>query len=99
MRRGTTPTHIFTVDIDLTDASAVFITYSQLREVVLEKGMDDLTITPEEISVKLTQEDTIAFHDEYDVEIQIAAKFEDGSVIRSQIIRTDVQRILKDEVI
>lgn len=99
MRRGTTPTHIFNTDIDLTDAQVIFITYNQRGQTVIEKEMADITVDEGQISTKLTQEETLLFDENADVEIQIAARFADNSVIRSCVICTDVQKILKDEVI
>ena len=29
MIRGTTPTHVFTTDVDLSDATVVYVTYAQ----------------------------------------------------------------------
>lgn len=115
MRRGTTPTHIFLTDIDLTPAEAIYITYAQKRGrdapkcgclrddpdvmVVLEKTLPDITVEEDKITTRLTQEETLRFDDSDDVLIQIAAKFDDDSVIRSEIIYTGVQCILKDGVI
>lgn len=59
MRRGTTPTNTFTVDIDLTQAEVIYITYKQGPRTVIEKTKQDLTITPKELSVRLTQRDTL----------------------------------------
>ena len=55
MWRGTTPTHIFTlpVGVKLTDFSAVFITYSQNGETILEKTEADLTPTETGFTVTL----------------------------------------------
>ena len=44
MRRGSTPTNVFDVDIDLRDAT-VFVTYEQFGNIVLEKTGEDLTVT------------------------------------------------------
>lgn len=100
MRRGTTPTHIFGTDVDLTDAEVIYITYRQGNKNVLEKTKDDLTsITAEEIRVELTQTDTLGFSVSGNVEIQIRARFPDGSAIASQVIHTSANAILKEGVI
>ena len=98
MRRGTTPTNTFTVDTDLTNAVAVYVTYSQGKNVIIEKSMEDLTITSTKVEVTLSQEDTLAFSGGA-VQIQIRAKFGDGSAIASNIIMASVDQILKDGVI
>lgn len=98
MRRGTTPTHIFNVDIDLTDAAVIYITYRQKGKNLLEITGDDLTVDPEKITAKLTQEQTLAF-EPGTVDIQIRARFEDGSAIASNVIQTTANTILKEGVI
>lgn len=99
MRRGTTPTNTFNVDTDLTEASVLFITYSQLGKTVIEKTLEDATITPDDITVNLTQAETLELNSGIAVEIQIRAGFKDGSRIASNIMITDVSAILKDGVI
>ncbi len=97
--RGTTPTNYFDVDLDLTEADVIYITYEQNDEVVFEKQKSDITITPERLSVELTQEDTLKLDDEYDVKIQIRARLSDGTAVASNIVKTNVSRVLKDGVI
>ena len=98
MFRGTTPTNTFGVDIDCTTAEQIYITYAQNKKTVVEKTIDDVTVTPEEISVVLTQEETLRFR-ESDVEIQIRVKFPDGKAMACDIIKTPAKRILKEGVI
>lgn len=99
MRRGTTPTHTFTTDIDLTDAEVIFITYEQSGKAVMEKTADDLTITADSLTVKLTQEETLAFVLGKPVDMQIRARFADGTAVASQVMRTNADVILKEGVI
>lgn len=98
MRRGTTPTNTFTVDVDLTTAIAVFVTYKQGDRLLVEKDIGDLDITATKVEVALSQEDTLAFA-QGSVQIQIRAKFGDGAAIASNIIVAPVDQILKDGVI
>ena len=44
MRRGTTPTHTITTDLDLTEAAVIFLTYKQCKRVVCEIERDRLTV-------------------------------------------------------
>lgn len=129
MIRGTTPTNVFNVDIDLTNAIAIYITYRQPRKLVaFEKSIHDIEVSPTSLSVKLTQEDTLKLKinkqpfptvktvtytsvngngevtpimedDSNVVEIQIRAKFADGTAVASEIIKTTVEEILKEGVI
>ena len=99
MRRGTTPTHTFDVDTDLRGAEVIYITYEQCGKTVLEKTIDDIeTLGEEQISVKLTQEETLRFLDRSDapVLIQVAARWPTGDTVRSNVIRTNVEAILKE---
>lgn len=98
MIRGTTPTHIFNVNVDLTDADVIYITYKQSDSIVVEKEKSDCTITADSVSVTLSQEDTLKFNTAA-VEIQIRARFPDGSAIASNIMQTTATRILKGGVI
>lgn len=95
MRRGTTPTHIFTTDTDLTNAVVIYLSYEQYGEIVLEKTKEDMTVDSKQVKVTLTQEETLAFGDRGDVEMQIRARFPDDTAIASNIITADVERILK----
>lgn len=95
MHRGTTPTNIFRTDVDLTNASVLFITYKQHDKVVLEKTIDDVSIHGEMVEVRLSQRETLLFSEGI-VTIQIRAKFQDGSVIASSLIRTNAREILKE---
>lgn len=97
MKRGATPTNTFDVDIDLTQAH-VWVTYSQGGQVIIEKTGEDLTVTESSIACSLSQEETLALA-EGAVEIQIAYVTATGQTDKSDIIQTDVERILKDEVL
>lgn len=99
MRRGTTPTHIFKVPIDLTEAAEIYITYKQDGEIKLEKNIGDMTITAEDITVELSQTETLAFSTIGEVEIQCRARFPDGSAVASCIKKIPVCKILKEGVI
>lgn len=97
--RGTTPTHIFNVDADLTGAEAIYITYRQRNGTVLEKGIEDIAIQPGQLQISLTQEDTLLFDTNAPVSIQIRARFPDGTAIASNIVNISANVILKEGVI
>ena len=98
MRRGTTPTHVFSVDADLTSADAIYITYRQNQKNILEKTIEDITVTEKKIETQLTQQETLMFQ-KGEVEIQIRVKMPDGSAYASQIMKVPVEMILKEGVI
>lgn len=97
MYRGTTPTNVFNVDIDLTSASALYVTYEQNHEVVVEKTISDATITATSVSVTLTQAETLLFVPGK-VFVQIRAKI-GSTAVASNIITTTADRIIKDGAI
>lgn len=99
MRRGTTPTHIFKTDVDLTDAAVIWLTYKVDGVIVIEKEKPDLTVESDQVSFILTQEETLAIMSGKQVRMQIRARFPDGSAIASQVMATGVDEILKDGVI
>lgn len=98
MRRGSTPTNTFTLDIDLSNAK-VYVSYEQAGRVVLEKSNDDLIFDAGQsdytIKLELSQEDTLKFAPG-PVLIQIRYVFPDGSADASNIISTTFERIIKD---
>lgn len=97
MRRGSTPTNTFDVDLDLRNAT-VFISYEQDGVVVVEKTNADLDIGETQIALTLTQEETLLFHPGK-VFIQIRYVFPNGAADASEIIQTTFERIIKDGVI
>ena len=104
MVRGTTAINTFEVTdgTDLTGASVVYVTYDQGGAVVIEKSTEDggvevdATSEPNVIKATLTQADTLALKSSIPVRIQIRVKYDSGSAIASEIIRTGVMEILKD---
>ncbi len=96
--RGATVTNTFTVSVDLTAAVSLYITYKQYGKTVLEKALEDCTITETSIEVDLTQDDTLKFR-EGGVEIQIRAKLPDGAALVSKVIYTSASKLLKEGVI
>lgn len=98
MRRGTTPTNTFTVDVDLTQAEALFVTYKQSSRTVIEKALADVTVTAKAVTVELSQADTLKFG-KGEVEMQIRARLPDGSALASQIMTAPVEAVLKEGVI
>ena len=99
MRRGTTPKHTFTTDIDLTGAEVMYITYKQGDTVIMEKAIEDVTIASDNVEIALTQEETLAFAEYSRVSIQIRVRFPDGQAIASNIMETTAEKILKEGVI
>lgn len=99
MRRGTTPTFQITVtglsDIEI---DVLWITLKQgTTEITKEKG--DVEIQGDVISTALTQEETLMFKEGTKVGIQLRALSTNNTAYASNIVYTDVEKILKDGVI
>lgn len=98
IQRGTTTTNIFEVEKDLTDASEIYVSYEQSGKVIIEKTLGNgvTVVSEEEITVDLTQKDTLALNEHYPVKMQIRAKFPSGSAVASFTMKTEVGEILKE---
>ena len=94
-RRGTTPTHYFKTNIDATMFDKLNIAYAQGGVIVVEKTLEDCTITKDMITVKLSEADTLKFDSSMQVEIQVRAGIGDERLVSKVITRT-VNRILKE---
>ena len=95
MRRGTTPTLTFTLPIDASKISCLFVTFCQRGKIILEKNIDDCELDKEILKVTLSQKETLSF-EVGRIDIQIKLKTEDGSVMASDIEIANVEKCLKD---
>ena len=101
MVRGTTPTLTFTLPFPVSTLSSLFINISQhFENIQIEKALADCSISGNDISVVLTQEDTLKLMPDKPAYIQIRAlTAEDDYAIASTIVRCSVSDILKEGVI
>lgn len=104
MRRGTTPKIPLHVPFETDELELCYVTLRQeqgCKVHILEKSIEELELEEKVIYLPLTQEETMGFiaTGEQDVEMQIAVKFNDGTVDRSDVKRTSFKRILKEAVI
>ena len=99
MKRGTTPTHTFTLPFDTSLLSVVRVTYAQMGRVVLTKTGEELTLEGNTVTVRLSQEETFRFNSSHPVELQVRALTADGDAINSDIVTVPVGRCLDKEVI
>ena len=99
MIRGTTPHIEFTLPFDVSPATEIWVTFSQNNSEVFTIVKKDLTIEKNVIDCRLTQAQTLAFKSGLYAEIQIRVAFNNegyNDALASDIMRTAVQRILKD---
>ena len=97
MRRGTNPVLTFELPEAIT-ISALYITFQQNRQTVLEK---DLTADKENgiITLPLSQEDTLLFSELEPVWVQLRLRDNLDNAIASEPMRVNVGEIFKDGVI
>ena len=101
MIRGTTPILHFTLPFEVSELSEYWITISQRYEnIKIVKTSTDCTASGSEITLMLTQEDTLKLMPDKPAYIQIRAlTAEDDYAIASTIVRCSVSDILKEGVI
>lgn len=108
MRRGTTPTIIFTIPTEafkvneLTDSDKLNVAFSQNNVVVISKNKEELELdgTTNSIICRLTEQDTLNLSagckcENNNVEMQVRVGI-GTERIASNIVTTRVDRILKD---
>ena len=100
MIRGTTPILNFTLPFEVSELSEYWITISQRYEnIKIDKTSEDCTASGSEITLTLTQEDTLKLMPDKPAYIQIRAlTADDDYAIASTIVRCSVSDILKEGV-
>ena len=101
--RGTTPTLTFHVknEIDLNEIAQIWITFkTKVGITIKEKTYDieDVTIEDNNISLNLTQEDTLEFTDQVML-VQLRVRLNNDVAYASSIMEVDIGQILKEGVI
>jgi hypothetical protein len=99
MNMGGTPLHTFELEIGTANIVDLLISYAQSGRVILRKRLEDCTLTGNRVSVRLTQEDTLRFSENHNVEIQLRVKLDTGIVIPSDPIIETVRGCVDTEVI
>lgn len=100
MFRGTTPTFKLTIsdnNVDLTQAYNVYATFKQLSTVITKTG-EDITISPQEVDIYLTQEESLQFSSGT-LQIQLNWTYADGSRACSIIVSINVENNLIGDVL
>lgn len=97
--KGCTIGNTFTIPFNGEDVEVIYITYQQRGKTIVEKTFADCSFGDGFVSIGLTQEETLLFESLVRVRIQIRARLKDGTVTKSNIIETDVDKLLKDGVI
>lgn len=98
MRRGTTPTHIFTLPFDASTITACRVTYEQENNVVLTKEINECELKDNVITVKLSQEDSLKFKCNTAAKVQLRI-LKNDEAIASEVITFFVGECLDNEVL
>lgn len=96
--RGTTPTFTFTFteeDLDLTEASHVYVTFSQGLRVLTKTG-ESLEVEEKSISVYLSQRETLMFNGLVEAQANWTAS---GSRVASNVVTIDFSKQLLNKVV
>lgn len=107
MKRLTTPTHEFYLEIDPREWDSYRITYKQAGRIVLEKKETDEHYVEEtgtnpiryKLWFKLTQPETKMFQANVKTEIQIRCHYADGNSFASDIIPMSVAEVLNQDIL
>ena len=99
MIRGTTPTHTFQIPFSTNLLKEVRIIYAQAGSAIVEKNTEDCSLDGTDITVKLTQEETMRFSERKIAELQLRVLLNDGNALATPVLRLDVGELLKDEII
>jgi len=107
MKRFTTPTHRFVLEIDPRQWDEFRITYRQAGKTILERSeTDDVNIevgttkpTKYTMSFKLTQRETAMFNPNVKVEMQIRYHYPDGTVDATDVMTANVTDVLNTEIL
>lgn len=108
MRRGTTPTLIFTLPFLTDNITKLNISFEQKGKLVLQKSISDVVKHDYNIELTLTEEDTLAFKQNDAISttcdepsyafVQVRCQIED-EVYASNVAKIQVGRIIRDGVL
>ncbi len=99
MVRGTTPTHIFTLPFSTSLVKEVMVIYAQNDVEVFHKDTYDCNLEGNEITVTLTQEDTLQLNHHHTVQVQVRVLTTDDTALASTVKVISVEKCLNDEVL
>ena len=99
MRRGTTPQHTFTLPFDTAEIEKIRVIYAQGDIVKVTKKETDCKLSENNITVKLTQAETLRFNHRMKTDIQLRVVTHDGEALASEIMSVPTCRCLDNEVL
>lgn len=99
MIKGTTPTHIFKIPFPASLVKEAMVIYAQGDIEVFHKDTYDCEIKNNEISVMLTQEETLLFNHRMPVQVQLRVLTTKGVAMASDVKVISVHKCLNSEVL
>lgn len=96
MIRGTTPQLDFSLPFEVSNIKKAWVTFSQYNREIFTLENEALSMDGSQVSVKLTQEQTLSLSQNNSVEIQLRILTHNDTALASNIMKTDVGRLLKD---
>ena len=99
MRKGTTPTLIFTLPFASELIATAKVTFCQLEKVKLEKHTKDFTMKDNTLSLKLTQAETFLFNCNENIRLQLRVVTTSGEALATDVYTVFVSECLDGEVI
>lgn len=98
--RATTPTHTFVFPSAITQiADDVLITYNQSGNNIIEKRLSDLTVSGNNFSLMMSQEETKQFSPKIPIKVQARVWTTQGKALASDIYELQVQDVLNDTIL
>ena len=99
MRKGTTPSFVFELPIEVDTIKNAKVIFSFNNDVKLEKYLKQCAASGNKLTVKLTQEETFLFECNATVKIQLRVVTVNGDALASDVFSVFVHQCLDDEVI
>ena len=99
IRRGTTPLHVFRINVPTDQLEQIEITYAQHGAVKIIRTLDSCELDADAIKVLLSQEDTFKLSCDSPVGIQLRIKKTDGCVPCSEVFEIPVLPCQSKEVL
>lgn len=98
MIRGTTPTFIFDLPFEMATVSDVRVIFAQNNRSIVVKSLTDCEIQEKQVSVTLTQEESLKFICGIAIQIQMKVLLNGDTVTASNIRVISCDMVLSDEV-
>lgn len=99
MIRGTTPKLIFTLPFETDSIQKLWITFSQNRREIFTICDDECEMSEDKVTITLSQDQTLLLTSSSLVEIQLRVLTINDTALASNILKENVDRILKGGVI